>query len=54
MPNYNYKLDNKNKVLIDKILINSKYSSLQDYIDGTIAKDSSWIKSNPNKTLPIK
>ncbi len=51
MPNYDYKLANNNKVLVDKILLHSKYASMQDYIDGTIKKDSEWIKKNPNKTL---
>jgi hypothetical protein len=52
MPNYNFKLANNQKVLVDKILLNSRYSSMQDYIDGTIKKDTTWIKNNPNKTLP--
>ena len=52
MPNYNYKIANNQKVLVDKILLNSRYSSMQDYIDGTIEKDLKWLKQNPNKALP--
>tara|TARA_B100001094_G_C18168376_1_gene793556 strand:+ start:1283 stop:1441 length:159 start_codon:yes stop_codon:yes gene_type:complete len=51
MPNYNYKIANNQKVLVDKILLNSRYSSMQDYIDGTIEKDTKWLKQNPNKAL---
>ena len=43
----NYSINNK----IDKILMNSSYSSFQEYMESRINKDSEWLKKNPNKNF---
>ena len=51
MTKYKFCLSNKQKSLLDKILSNSKYSTLQEYFDGSLKQDAKWIKDNPNKSL---
>ena len=51
MNKYKFCLSNKQKGLLDKVLSNSKYSTLQEYFDGSLKQDTKWIKDNPNKPL---
>ena len=51
MTKYRLLLSNTQKLMVDKILSNSKYSTLQEYFDGSLKNDTKWVKDNPNKTF---
>ncbi len=49
--NYTYTARGTTRLSVDKILKQSSYSSLQEYIDSKIADDIALLKRNPNKKL---
>ena len=49
---YSYTAKGNTKQWIDKILMKSPYSSLQNYIDSKIKSDYEFLKKYPNKSVP--
>ncbi len=48
---YSYTAKGNDKQWIDKILMKSPYSSLQNYIDSKIKDDIAYLKKYPNRPL---